>query len=101
MPLLASNKNKNKERPVPTISSFYGILIQMYWRDHAPPHFHAIYAEHDIAIEIQSLKPLHGKLPRRALALVLEWAEEHRDELMENWQLCARGMAPRKVQPLG
>lgn len=86
---------------MPTISSFYGILIQMYWRDHAPPHFHAIYAEHDVAIEIHTLNVLHGKLPRRALALVLEWAAQHREELMEDWQLCARKQAPRRIQPLG
>jgi hypothetical protein len=41
---------------MPTISSFYGILIQMFWRDHAPPHFHALYAEHEAFERSSSLR---------------------------------------------
>jgi hypothetical protein len=54
---------------MPTISSFYGILIQMFWNDHAPPHFHALYAEDEVVIDIRTLEILHGQFPRRALAL--------------------------------
>lgn len=61
---------------LPTISTFFGIVIQMFWRDHGPPHFHAIYAEHEAVIDIRELRVLRGSLPRRALALVLEWAAE-------------------------
>ena len=86
---------------MPTISSFYGIVIQMYWNDHAPPHFHALYAEHAASINIATLELIKGTMPRRALALVLEWAQEHRDELMEDWELCVRGQAPRRIRPLG
>lgn len=86
---------------MPTICTFYGILIQMYWDDHAPPHFHALYAEHEALINIQTLEVLEGKLPRRALSLVLEWAQQHRGELLEDWQLCARNQAPKKIRPLG
>lgn len=57
---------------MPTISTFYGIVIQMFWRDHAPPHFHALYGEHEALIDIQTLAVREGDLPRRALALVLE-----------------------------
>ncbi len=85
---------------MPTISTFYGILIQMFWRDHAPPHFHALYAEYEVLIDIQTLDVLEGRMPRRALALVLEWAQEHRAELMEDWELCARNQLPKKIQPL-
>jgi Domain of unknown function (DUF4160) len=85
---------------MPTVSSFYGILIQMFWRDHAPPHFHALYAEHEAQIEIRTLETIEGSLPKRALALVLEWAAEHRQELMENWELCARMQTPNKIAPL-
>ena len=63
---------------MPTISVFYGILIQMFWRDHAPPHFHALYAEDEALIDISTLEMIQGSLPKRALALVLEWANEHR-----------------------
>ncbi len=85
---------------MPTISVFYGILIQMYWKDHGPPHFHALYAEHEALIHIQELRVLRGSLPRRAMALVLEWAAEHRDELAENWELCSQLQTPRAIEPL-
>jgi len=56
---------------VPTISVFYGILIQMFWSDHAPRHFHALYAEHEVLIDIRTLGILEGEMPRRALASIL------------------------------
>ena len=74
---------------VPTISVFFGIVIQMFWREHGPPHFHALYAEHEALIEIRELRVIRGSLPRRALALVLEWAVEHRQALLEDWDLCS------------
>jgi hypothetical protein len=85
---------------MPTISAFYGILIQIFWNDHAPPHFHALYAEHEALIDIRTLEVIEGGLPRRALALVLEWASAHRAELLENWELCERNQMPRKIAPL-
>lgn len=85
---------------MPTISVFYGILIQMFWRDHGPPHFHALYAEHEVLIDIRTHEVMEGGLPKRALALVLEWASEHRAELMEDWELCARMQTPKKIEPL-
>jgi hypothetical protein len=54
---------------VPRISEFFGIVVTMYYNDHAPPHFHARYAEHEVTIVIESLEVLDGALPRRALAL--------------------------------
>ena len=62
---------------MPTISAFYGILIQMFWQDHAPPHFHALYGEFEALIDIRTLAVIRGSLPRRALALVREWATLH------------------------
>lgn len=85
---------------MPTISTFFGIIIQMFWREHAPPHFHAIYAEFEVEIDIRTLEVLRGQLPKRALALVLEWAAEHRAELMEDWNLCQSKQLPKKIQPL-
>jgi len=61
---------------MPTISRFYGILIQMYFADHPPPHFHALYAEFEALIAIGTFEVIRGELPPRALALVLEWAGE-------------------------
>jgi hypothetical protein len=69
---------------MPTLSTFYGILTQKYWQEHPPPHFHALYAEYEAQIDIRTLGIIEGSLPRRALALVLEWAEEHRAELMQD-----------------
>lgn len=85
---------------MPTLSVFYGIIVQMFWNDHAPPHFHAVYAEHEALIDIRTLDVIDGQLPRRALVLVLEWAQEHRAALMEDWELCARKQSPKKIPPL-
>ncbi|MBN8508753.1 MAG: DUF4160 domain-containing protein [Burkholderiales bacterium] len=85
---------------MPTISEFYGVLIRMYWNDHAPPHFHAIYAEFEAHYAIETLELLRGELPRRAHALVLEWAAQHREELREDWQLCEARQMPKKIEPL-
>ena len=85
---------------MPTISVFYGILIQMFWREHAPPHFHALYAEHEALIDIRTLTVMRGSLPRRALTLVQEWATLHQDELMEDWTLCQTNHTPRRISPL-
>jgi hypothetical protein len=67
---------------MPTISTFFGIVIQMFWREHGPPHFHAIYGEHEAVIDIRELRVTRGALPRRALALVLEWGAEYREKLL-------------------
>jgi hypothetical protein len=72
----------------------------MFWKDHAPPHFHALYAEDEALVDIRTLEILEGFLPRRALALVLEWAQEHRAELLEDWELCARNQSPKEIPPL-
>ncbi len=85
---------------MPTLSVFYGILIQMFFHDHAPPHFHALYAEHEALIDIRTMQVIEGQLPRRALALVIEWAEAHQNELVEAWDLCARNKMPNEVKPL-
>jgi len=85
---------------MPTISAFYGILIQMFWNDHAPPHFHALYAEYEVLIDIHTFGVVRGTMPRRALALILEWASQHREELLEDWHLCEQNQSPKKISPL-
>lgn len=73
----------------------------MYLRgEHNPPHFHALYAEYEALIDIQTLEVIEGRLPRRALSMVLEWASEHRTELMEDWKLCRAKQLPKPIQPL-
>ena len=69
---------------MPELSRFFGIVIRMFYSDHEPAHFHAIYGEYEALIEVETLSVFRGALPRRALALVLEWATLHRPELRED-----------------
>lgn len=85
---------------MPIISRFFGIIIRMFFNEHAPPHFHAEYAEHRTVIDIRTLDVMEGKLPRRALELVLDWAELHREELMRDWDLCRQHQQPVEIAPL-
>lgn len=75
-------------------------MIQMYWDAHAPPHFHAMYAEFEIVVNIKTLDVIKGKMPKRAIALVIEWAKQHQDELLEDWELCKTYQSPKKISPL-
>lgn len=70
---------------MPRISSFYGIAVYMYYQDHAPPHFHAIYGEHEAVVAIASGDVMEGELPRRASRMVVEWWAAYQNELAENW----------------
>ena len=72
----------------------------MYWKDHQPPHFHAIYGSFEALIDINNLSVLNGKLPRRAIELVLDWAELHQQELLDNWNLCRNNQTPNMILPL-
>lgn len=85
---------------MPEVCSFYGIKIVFYYRDHLPPHFHAIYGDDEAAILIDTLALDDGWLPRRALRLVLEWAAIHQAELAQVWEL-ARAQEPLgRIDPL-
>ena len=85
---------------MPEISRFYGIVIQMYFGDHLPPHFHARYAGDQAKIDIDALAVIDGKLPARALGLVIEWAALHQQELREAFDRAANLQSPGKVEPL-
>lgn len=85
---------------MPTISRFFGIVIAMFYNDHTPPHFHVKYAEHSAKVAIDTFEITEGQLPRRVLALVMEWAVLHRDELRENWQRARAGMPLNDIEPL-
>ena len=85
---------------MPTISEFYGIVIRMYFMDHAPPHFHALYGDAEAVIDIRTLQLIEGSLPRRAMSFVVEWASLHREELQEDWNLCAARKSPIPIRPL-
>ncbi len=73
---------------MPTISTFYGIIIRMFFKqkEHNPPHIHAIYGEFEASITIETMEVIDGYLPNKALALVREWIGLHSNELMKNWK---------------
>jgi len=84
---------------MPVISRFLGIIISMYWEDHAPPHFHAKYGEFEIIVYIDS-GIVEGKFPKRALQHVLEWYELHKPALLNDWLLCQKNQMPEPIEPL-
>lgn len=85
---------------VPRISEFYGIVIAMYFREHGVPHFHATYAGETVVVAIETGEVIAGSVPARALRLVLEWAELHRDELRLNWGRARRDAPLLRIEPL-
>lgn len=85
---------------MPEISRFFGISIRMYFDEHNPPHFHAIYGGNEAEIGIAPLSLLNGELPRRALGMAMEWAARHQVELQTNWNLMRDDQAPQKIPPL-
>lgn len=71
---------------MPEVTRFYGIVIKIFFlREHNPPHFHAVYGEHNGIFEIETLKMLEGDLPKKAQLLIVEWAGNYKAELMEMW----------------
>jgi hypothetical protein len=84
---------------MPEISRFLGIVIGIFPRDHPPAHFHAVYGEHQITVDVES-GIVHGNFPKRALRLVLEWLDLHKDELLKDWNLVQNGHTPEKIAPL-
>ena len=82
------------------MSAFYGIVIEMYFGDHAPLHFHARYSGEEATIVIATGEVLDGSLPSRALRLLRERLSEHREELAENFELASQLQPVRPVAPL-
>lgn len=85
---------------MPEISRFFGIIIRMYFDDHPPPHFHAIYGKHEVEVGINPIGVLQGGLPRRAQSMVIEWAALHQQELMQNWNRLHNDQPAEKIKPL-
>ena len=85
---------------MPELSRFYGVRITMNFVDHAPPHFHATYGDDEAQVEIASGEVIGGSLPRRAAAMVKEWANLHRAELEDNWKRREMAMPLSKIAPL-
>ena len=81
------------------ISRFYGIIITMYFPDHNPPHFHVRYNEYKAIVDI-STGLINGNMPGRAVKMINEWMELHKNELLENWKKMEKGESISTINPL-
>ncbi|MEQ9467058.1 MAG: DUF4160 domain-containing protein [Ekhidna sp.] len=84
---------------MPEISRFYGIIIKMYFNEHNPPHFHIEYQDYEAVMNIETGEVI-GNISRRALNLVYDWLDQHRDELLENWKRIEERKPLNKIKPL-
>ncbi len=85
---------------MPTISWFYGISIRMFFNDHAPPHFHAIYGPHEARVSIETGRVVGGSLPPAQRRLVREWTLKYRERLMVAWGLVRADVTPEHIPGL-
>ncbi len=81
---------------MPEVTRFYGIIIKVFFGDHPPPHFHAIYGEYNALISIESLEIIEGDLPNRAQKMVIDWAQMYQEDLLAMWET----QEFRKLPPL-
>ena len=82
---------------MPTISIFFGMIVQMYWKDHPPPHIHAYYAGFEALFEIETGRTIGGRLPPKVERLVRNWVLARQASLMENWERGRRSIPFEKV----
>ncbi|MCD4782286.1 MAG: DUF4160 domain-containing protein [Candidatus Eremiobacteraeota bacterium] len=85
---------------MPILSRFFGIIIAMYWREHAPAHFHAKYQDQEVIVEIETGK-VTGHISRRALSMIEEWRKLHKEELLNDWRLAEKNKPLKRIEPLG
>jgi hypothetical protein len=85
---------------MPEVCRFFGMVIAMYYNDHAPPHFHVRYGKQKAVIGIDPIVVLAGKLSPKALSLVVEWAALHEAELMADWALARQQVPLNRIDPL-
>ncbi len=92
-----------KEKDMPVISMFYGIIVSLYFfdnKEHKAPHIHARYQDEEAVLSIPDGAVLTGKLNPAKLKLTQAWVEIHKDELMADWQLAVNGQEVFKIDPL-
>ena len=87
---------KSKRGNMPEITRFYGIIIKLFFGDHPPPHFHAVYGEYNGIFSIEPIEIIEGDLPNRAKKMIFEWASAYQSELLEIWNT----QEFRKLPPL-
>ncbi|MEW6481845.1 MAG: DUF4160 domain-containing protein [bacterium] len=84
---------------MPIISRFFGIIIYMYWREHVPAHFHAKYGDEEVVVEIETGR-VTGYMSKRALSMVQEWRELHKEKLLNDWHLAEQNKPLKRIEPL-
>ncbi len=85
---------------MPRVCEFYGIVVYVYYDDHPDAHFHAVYGGDEVEIKIADMSVMAGRLPPRALGLVIEWASARQGALAEDWQLAAQHLPLKPIAPL-
>lgn len=98
--MLWDNRQNNSDllltKAMPEVARFYGIIIKVFFGDHPPSHFHAVYGEYNALISIETLEMIEGDLPKRAQKLVIDWANLYQQDLLEMW----KSQEFRKLPPL-
>lgn len=85
---------------VPIISAFFGIIIRMYFADHAPPHFHAEHQGQEAVVDFDG-RIIEGEIgSSTARKLIREWARLHRFELEVNWKRATKLQRLENIAPL-
>lgn len=82
---------------MPTISIVDGVKIEMFYNDHAPPHFHAMIGGQEVLIASGTLDAIRGSLPPVAQRRLLAWAREHQGKLALNWIKCQSAEPPERI----
>lgn len=85
---------------MPEICRFFGIVITVNYNDHPPAHFHVRYGDQKAIIAIETLTLLQGRVSPRVFGLVMEWAAQHQNELLENWQRARSQEMLLRIEPL-
>ena len=99
-PQVASTNTSTHRVLLPVISKFYGITIRMFFHPSLSARFHAFYGQWELIIGLSPLKLLNGTAPIRVSEMVLEWATEHHQELLANWERCKKGIILKNIAPL-
>jgi hypothetical protein len=82
---------------MPTIALVDGVKVQMFFNDHAPPHFHATLGNDEVLVAIRTLDVIRGSLPPAKLRRMLAWARDHQAALALNWIKCQDDETPERV----
>lgn len=84
---------------MPLLSTFYGIIIKMFFDDHNPPHVHAEYAEFVAQFDFEA-NLIKGEMPTKQRKLIEAWILLHQDEIKADWKIALEGGTIERIDPL-